>query len=131
MAEILRFYWSSQRLEGIKNFEAVFAEIHIFFNFIFQNTRKPLQLSTKSFHRKLSHITSICWSACRGKNCYLFWLTFERTIQVKKLRPTSASSIPTPVYKKLRPVEDPIIQILDQIHKILFITQVMNLYKIY
>jgi hypothetical protein len=52
-----------------------------------------------------------------------------RSNQPKKSRPSSGSTTSpiVPVYKKLRPVEDPIIQILDQIHKILFITQVMNL----
>jgi hypothetical protein len=34
-----------------------------------------------------------------------------------------------PVYKKLRPVQDPILQILDQIHKILFIAQVIIIFN--
>ena len=58
-----------------------------------------------------------------------FLLGFRPT-QSKKSRPNSANSGIVPVYKKLRPVQDPIIQILDQIHKILFIAQVklLNIY---
>ena len=42
----------------------------------------------------------------------------------KSARPKSANqSSMAPVYKKLRPIEDPITQILDQIHKIVFIAQ--------
>lgn len=53
---------------------------------------------------------------------------FSRPSQSKKSRPNSANSGIVPVYKKLRPVQDPIIQILDQIHKILFIAQVQLFY---
>ena len=44
----------------------------------------------------------------------------KRPSQTKKSRPSSANA---PVYKKLLPIEDPILQILDQLHKIIFITQ--------
>lgn len=49
----------------------------------------------------------------------------KRPNQIKKSRPNSAnSSSVSSITKKLRPIEDPIVQILDQIHKILFISQV-------
>jgi hypothetical protein len=48
----------------------------------------------------------------------------KKSNQLKKSRPNSANSSMAPVYKKLRPIEDPILQILDQIHKVLFIAQV-------
>jgi hypothetical protein len=48
----------------------------------------------------------------------------KRSSQSKKSRPNSANSPVLPVYKKLRPIEDPIIQILEQIHKLLFISHV-------
>ncbi|RNA20576.1 serine threonine- kinase Nek10, partial [Brachionus plicatilis] len=48
----------------------------------------------------------------------------KRPNQIKKSRPNSAnSSVVASITKKLRPIEDPIVQILDQIHKILFISQ--------
>ena len=53
----------------------------------------------------------------------------KRSSQSKKSRPNSANSGMAPVYKKLRPVQDPILQILDQIHKILFIAQVKFIKK--
>lgn len=49
----------------------------------------------------------------------------KRHTPVKKSRPNSANSSVVPsITKKLRPIEDPIVQILDQIHKILFISHV-------
>ncbi|CAF0812289.1 unnamed protein product [Brachionus calyciflorus] len=48
----------------------------------------------------------------------------EKKSTTKKSRPNSANSSGVPsITKKLRPIEDPIIQILDQIHKIMFIGQ--------
>ena len=48
----------------------------------------------------------------------------EKRSSNSKSRPNSGNTALTPLYKKLRPVEDPILQILDQVRKILFISQV-------
>ncbi len=50
----------------------------------------------------------------------------EKRSSSNKSRPNSGNSTITPLYKKLRPVEDPILQILEQIRKILFISQVIK-----